>query len=259
MKTFMYGVFTTSQVTRRIAQIILWTTTLLTATALLSGGMSAATARGDTNTDRLWCNATINGLSARMQFDTGASVAAILSNSLARFNLRYVPLPETERRYYPPIVIGKTEPCDFGFGDETHKAELLVCSSPPQFPAAEDTGDGVLGWSNFRSNVIALNVGRSGFSIVPKIPSDTSGYVPFRIDTNETVLTLTTQLNTNQDVRIAVDTGASLGLRLPPGKWKQWKEVHALQPVTVAAFWGQRGTVVAEQGWADKYSIGPLT
>lgn len=80
----MYGVFPTSQVIRRIAQIVLWTAALLTAKAFISVGMSAATTHGDTNPDRLWCNATINGLSARMQFDTGASVAAIHSNSLAR-------------------------------------------------------------------------------------------------------------------------------------------------------------------------------
>lgn len=222
------------------------------------GSSTVATASGDSNTERLWCKVTINGFPARMQFDTGASEALLFSNSLARLHLPFVPFPETERQHYPPIVIGKTEPCHIDFGDGIHKAELFVCKTPPEYPQAEDTGDGVLGWSNFRSNAIVLAVGTSGFRILPNLPSDIAGYIPFRIDTNATVLTLTRQLNTEHGIRILVDTGASLGLRLPLAKWKAWKEAHSTQPVTVTAFWGQRGTEVSEQAWADNYTIGPL-
>ncbi|MEO8427330.1 MAG: PDZ domain-containing protein [Verrucomicrobiota bacterium] len=232
--------------------------TLLLAAALLRVGAPAATLNGDTDPDRLWCKVTINGFPARMQFDTGASEAVLFSNKLARFHLHFVSLPEAERQRYPPIVSGKTEPCDLGLGNETNKAEFFVCNDPPEYLPAEDTGDGVVGWSNLRSNAIALNVGTSGLTILPHLPADIAGYIPFSIDTNATVLTLTRTLNTKRGIRILVDTGASLGLRLPPAKWKQWKEAHPTQPVTVGAFWGQRGTEVSEQGWTDKYTIGPL-
>ena len=195
--------------------------TLLLAAALLRVGAPAATLNGDTDSDRLWCKVMINGFPARMQFDTGASEAVLFSNKLARFHLHFVSLPEAERQHYPPIVSGKTEPCDLGLGNKTNKAEFIVCNNPPEYPPAEDTGDGVLGWSNLRSNAIALNVGTSGLTILPHLPSDIAGYIPFSIDTNATVLTLTRTLNTRRGIRILVDTGASLGLRLPPAKWKR--------------------------------------
>ena len=222
------------------------------------GSSTVAMASGDSNTERLWCKVTINGFPSRMQFDTGASEALLFSNSLARLHLSFVPFPETEQQHYPPIVIGKTGPCHIDFGDDIHNAELFVCKTPPEYPHAEDTGDGVLGWPNFRSNAIALAVGTSGFRILPHLPLDLAGHIPFRIETNATVLTLTGKLNTEHGIRILVDTGASLGLRLPLAKWKAWKEAHPAQPVTVSAFWGQRGTEVSEQAWADNYTIGPL-
>jgi hypothetical protein len=157
------------------------------------------------------------------------------------------------------LVIGKTQRCDIGIGNDIGQAQLLVCSDPPQYAGTGETGDGLIGWSNIESNIMRLDLSRSGLTALRSKPAQLEGYSLFRIDTNSTVLTLTKQLKRNRSVKLVIDTGASGGIRLPEPKWNQWRSSHPDQPATVLAAWGgEGGAQVVETAWADTYTIGPL-
>jgi membrane-associated protease RseP (regulator of RpoE activity) len=58
---------------------------------------------------------------------------------------------------------------------------------------------------------------------------------------------------------VIVDTGAYQGVELCPDRWREWRAMHAKQPITLNAFYFLPvGQVVKEEGWASVLSLGPM-
>jgi C-terminal processing protease CtpA/Prc len=60
--------------------------------------------------------------------------------------------------------------------------------------------------------------------------------------------------------RVFVDTGMTCGVRLSPPLWKEWREKHPGNRVTLETFrYAVGDTMVHEMAWAEKYALGDLT
>lgn len=220
--------------------------------------ISNASAVEETDTNRLWVTAIINGESARLQLDTGTSELVLFSNAVSRLNLSVSPIAETERRLYPPPVIGKTGLCVVGVGFDILKTHFVVIPDPPQDEIGEDIGDGIIGWENIDHNLFRLDLGGDGFSPLEGLPTNLQEYSRFEIDTTNNILSLLRQIDGNHRLVLLVDSGAIGGLRLPMKKWDRWKMAHPAQPVTIVGYLQVSGAHVLETTWAESYTIGPV-
>src|SRR5438874_6455050 len=93
--------------------------------------------------DRLWVEATVNGKSVKLAFDTGATDQFLLPKAAERLGLAFTSAPRDVHLDIGESPTGRTEECELRVGDNTFKTAFGVVETPKML--AVDL-DGVLGW-----------------------------------------------------------------------------------------------------------------
>lgn len=211
------------------------------------------TAQGE---ERLWMEAMINGKSARLAFDTGASHLILFPKGAARLGLTFTNAPKDARVDPGQVPMGMTEECDLQIADTLVRTRFRVVEVPTMLPMATD---GVLGWNPLRENIMKIDAAEGTVTLLAKIPRKATKWVKSRIQTNSPILRLEVTNRSGSPFVITVDTGSKCGVELSRAQWQDWKATHTNRPTTLNAHFNPHtGLVIAEEGWARKLAFGDL-
>ncbi|MGH7975757.1 MAG: hypothetical protein ACREC8_03750, partial [Limisphaerales bacterium] len=121
------------------------------------------------------------------------------------------------------------------------------------------SADGLLGWPAINNNIWLFDVEKDVVTNLLKMPKETIGWTKLLIKTNANFLDLEIPTSDGKIVILAIDTGADVGIRLNPQKWREWKSSHPKQQITLDSYYTPSiGIVVKEESWSDKISIGQV-
>jgi len=186
--------------------------------------------------DWIWLKAKINGKPAKLCFDSGADGFYLWRESAQRLGLAFTEADTNAVLAAGEVPVGWTEICKLSiFGKEVKTRFRVV-----DYPGVFDTSfDGMVGWPNLRNNIIQI---------------DATG-----LDTNSDILALNVPCDNNAASVVLLDTGSEHGLALPRQAWRKWKLEHPAQLTTLNSFFTPaEGLLAKEEGWADRFNLGPL-
>jgi len=207
--------------------------------------------------ERIFIDAKINDQPVRFAFDSGAGVPFLLySETAKKLNLKVTPPSADAKVGAGQVPAGWTDIQTLEILGSTVKTRLAVVEIPPYITSNED---GAVGWPALASNDFSLDCVNHTASPVAAGRKEFRGWVRCRIQTN-TDLTLELPDKGHSREIIALDSGSTHGVELNPQQWLAWKSSHTNQVTTYDAYYTPgSGLVVAEEGWADKISLGKLT
>ena len=200
--------------------------------------------------ERLFVDAKVNGAPVRMAFDSGSESLFLFRSSAERLGLKMSMVKTFFRRH---DYFG-TEKCRVEFWNISIKERVRVWTLP-EFLHPEE--DGMIGWDAVRHKTFEIDALNHTIRFLTQVPNDASLWTRFRIESDYPILVL--QAPTRSGL-IIVDTGSESGIGIPPDSWRQWKQKHPDQPVTLdSAYTPGAGIFVREQAWANDFALGPLT
>lgn len=209
------------------------------------------------NTRVIFPQATINGKSAGLILDTGASSALFTDAGATRLGVK-IALPAGLSSIKLPDNTGLalSEPVRLAVGGETYTAPLLVSAYNM---AADVPIDGSIGWPEVRDNILVFDPTARTVRCMEKLPPETAGWLKLKITPNN-VLVLETTLANGQTGEIAVDTGADYGVALAPEQWQEWRAAHPKATINAdSGFMTSIGSWKAESAFANDVKLGTLT
>ena len=226
------------------------------ATCLFVGVFCLWASTAQATEDRILLDATINGKSASLVFDTGASHLILFRKGAERLGLK-VSVPPQELKVAPgEVPVGTTEECEFALGT-THVRTSFKVFEPPSF--LNMGVDGAVGWQPIRYNIIQIDASRKQARWLANTPPETATWLKFHIRSRSRVLCLEIPGQEDKSAALTVDTGSSCGAALSPELWRAWRAAHTNQPTTLlAGYMPGAGTVVMEESWARELTFGSL-
>jgi len=229
---------------------------LLSATSPVACAMCLWTPTAQASDERIVMDATINGKSARLLFDTGASDLILFRKGAERLGLKVTEPPRDLQAAAGQVPVGTSEECEFVLGTTRTRTSFKVFE-PPSF--LHMGADGAVGWQPLRYNLIQIDAGLKQAKWLANAPPETATWLKFRIRSQARVLCL--EIPGQEETRgvLSVDTGSSCGVALNPERWRAWSTAHTNQPTTLmAGYMPGAGTVVMEESWARELTFGPL-
>jgi hypothetical protein len=214
----------------------------------------ALTAQG--SDERILLNATINGKSARLVFDTGASDLILFRRGAERLGLEVTEPPRDLQVAPGEVPAGRTQECEFVLGI-THTRTSFRVFEPPSF--LHMGVDGAVGWQPIRYNTIQIDASQKTATWLTNAPPEAATWLKFKIRSQSRVLSLEIPAREDKPGVLTMDTGSSCGVALSPEEWRAWRAAHTNQPTTLlAGYMPGAGTVVMEESWAKALTFGPL-
>ena len=218
--------------------------------------------------ERLWVadmnggpwSVKINGVAVAVAIDTGSPVPLIFTDACIRRLGIGLSAPLPDRPVKPGEALGGwSEPFEMDFlGRPEPKRPWPVVKVPSDTISRRDAFDGVLGWPGISEKIFCFDLANRRFGPFDDVPDPVKSMVRFTVLKRDT---LVLELPANPDgIRyLAVDTGASDGILLPPDLWKAWRANHPSAPMTLTLK-SMFGDLLQsrEECWADSYAIGPL-
>lgn len=224
---------------------------------LFAACLSLQAGRGE---NRIWIKAKINGKSAKLAFDTGATVLTLWgTNTAERFGLKVTPPPADFKAPPGQVAIGRTEECSVKIGSVKDRASLAVFYVPSN---ASDAGfDGIIGWFNIDQNsIVRIDAARHRLKFYDALPKEAAGWIELPVRTNATCLALELPADNGATESVQIDTGDTVGAALSTNRWRAWKQAHADEPSTLHLFvMPGSGWTVREEAWADALDLGAFT
>ena len=234
--------------------------TLLSAFFLPFSGVSAGlpafetfTAKMDATGHRFIVPAQINGHPATLAFDTGAETLFLFKPAAERLGLELPKIPSDVLRKNGKFPVVDTRPYDLTIFGKTGKLPIPVAD----FSVGSDV-DGCVGWPQFKNNIFQIDVADGIIRSLSEVPTEARQWTAFRIHRSSDVLCLELPKPNKLGV-IFVDTGSFSGVALNRDRWRAWTNANPHAAKTLLGYYmGGAGTVVAEEAWAENFSIGPL-
>ncbi len=210
-----------------------------------------------TYNDRLIIDAKVNGESVRLGFDTGAEFSILFRRTVKRLGLKVTEPPANAKADPGEVLLGRAEECRFELGNSMTKARFRVFDLPHYL----DPGvDGVLAWADVRDNIVWIAADTKRLSTLTAFPEDIDTWTKWKIQQDSRYLEIRLSLASGKDGTILIDTGSPFGVQLSPQQWKQWRDKHKDQPVSVQAEYTPGiGLRVYEEAWADSLNIGKFS
>ncbi len=207
--------------------------------------------------ERLILDAKINGESVRLGFDTGAEFTVLFRRTAKRLKLNVTEPPANAKADPGEVPMGISEECRFELGDTTTKARFRVFEIPHHL----DPGmDGVLAWADFRDNIVWIAADTNRLSFSTALPENMDRWTKWKIRQDSRYLEIILPLASEKEGTILIDTGSPFGVQLSPQRWKQWRDKHRDQSVSIQAEYTPGiGLKVYEEAWADSLSIGEFS
>ena len=204
---------------------------------------------------RIWINATINGQSVRLVFDTGATHSALSREAVER--LRVKMSDSTMKSRTGSAIAAISEPVDFSYGDLKVKMEFLVLPTPPA-DVSTDEMDGFLSWFPFKDNVLIFSAVTQKAEITDKLPERAEAWSRFK-QIDDRLLGFELPDRNSPHSAIYIDTGSYEGAALHLTLWKKLAAMQTNQPVTmVGNYVPAAGMFFSQTMWADQIVFGPL-
>lgn len=211
--------------------------------------------------DYLVFEAKINGQPVVLAFDTGAEGSMLFRRTAERLKLTVVDPPKAMKESLPPgkVKTGYTELCrlsnlNLGIEMDVRFRVFDVPAEAGAYPL-----DGVIGWPNFKDNILQIDRDSKKIKGLDKLPVDIEKWSKWAIynDPGFQVLLIKVPDATGQEGVICIDTGAPGGVSLSAGRWKDWCDKNEGHSLTVTAYYSPAvGLKVYEERWADNLSIG---
>ncbi len=212
--------------------------------------------RAETETERLWVDAKINGKPVRLAFDTGTEGFVLFRKTAERLGLQVTNAPSDTRLTPGRVKVGLADPCDLTIWGKTISGSFFVFDLPE---GLHEKIDGALGWQPLSKNIFLIDAEKLELRPLDKAPEESTGWPKFRMQTNSDSLIIETTERDGATTAVLVDTGSSYGISLHPRKWREWWATHTNQPATLAAYYRPgAGLVVSKEAWASQISIGSL-
>ena len=104
-------------------------------------------------------DATINGQSVRLAFDTGANAPILYRSAAETLGLAV------------DAASGLTVPCDLGLFGSTDPGERFLVVDPPG-AAAHLEMDGILPWTMLQNNIMGINANAEELAALSKPPEE---------------------------------------------------------------------------------------
>jgi Aspartyl protease len=208
--------------------------------------------------ERIFIAAEINGHPVHLALDTGMGTQFLLTSAAAqKLNLK-VTQPSSAALIGPAhFRVGLTGPQKLDLGSIKIETRFAVADLPGYLTHGLD---GLIGWPALTNNVFSLDCVAHTLSLFTNSVADLAGWLKLRIQSVSGVLGLELPGGENPREILVLDSGATQGVQLAPQKWREWKAAHTNQPLTLEGYYTPgAGIVVAEEGWAGKISLGPLT
>jgi hypothetical protein len=203
------------------------------------------------NQDRIFVEARLNGTAVRMAFDTGADRVCLFKSTAERLGLEMSTVKTLFRRW---DYFG-TEQCTMDFWDISLKGRVRVLAIPPFLHPEED---GLIGWIPVANRILAFDALNLQVRILQELPQDARGWTRLRIESDWRILALKVP-GQGGGGTILIDTGSASGMGIPPAKWREWRQAHAGEPVTLDSLYTPAaGLFAREQAWASEFTLGPL-
>ena len=195
--------------------------------------------------------AKVNGTPGRLFFDTGADRLVLFSAAVERLGLKVSPV----RNLWRQTLYTATEKCTVEFWGFSRRERVAVVSLPAY---VHETGDGVVGWSAVADKVVVFDPLKNTVQFVSEVPKETAQWTKLKLRIWDDILALKVS-DAGRAGIIVLDTGSPSGVGLSARRWREWRESHKSQPVTLDAFYTPgAGLVVREQAWASDFTLGPL-
>jgi hypothetical protein len=207
--------------------------------------------------ERLWVEAKINGQPARLCFDTGTSDLILLRSAAKRLGVAFTEPPTNTVPAPGAISSGISEPCDLTVRKATVRTQFRVADLPDY---VRTDIDGLIGWKAIKGNILKIDAERGSVTALANVPKAARDWIQIPVDGRSDYLQLEVPSDGPERGSIFVDTGWTQGVGLPEKQWSQWESAHALQPLTIKAyFMPGAGVQVKEEGWAKEVALGPIT
>ncbi len=207
--------------------------------------------------ERIIFKAKINGQSVRLAFDTGAEFTILFRQTAKRLKLDVTEPPANAKVGPGQVPVGRTEECRFELGNSIFKARFRVLDLPRHI----DPGmDGILAWANIQDAIVWISADTKRLSTLAALPENMDKWTKWNIRKDSRCLEIKVPLALGKDGTILIDTGGSFGVELTPQRWKQWRDKHRDQPVSVRADYTPGiGIKIHEVAWADSLNIGKFS
>ena len=207
--------------------------------------------------ERIIFEAKINGESVRLAFDTGSEVTFLFRRTVKRLKLDVTEPPANAKVDPGKVPMGISEECRFELGNSITKARFRVFDLPQHI----DPGmDGVLAWANIWDTILWISADTKRLSTLTALPENMDKWTKWNIRKDSRYLEIKLPLASGKDGTILIDTGSPFGVQLTPQRWKQWRDKHRDQPVSVRAEYTPGiGLKVYEEAWADSLNIGKFS
>ncbi|MDB6028175.1 MAG: pdz domain [Verrucomicrobiales bacterium] len=223
-----------------------------TALLLMLVGLTA-TAQ-ERNEQRIRMDATINGKTAHLIYDTGASTLILFAKGATRLGLSFTNAPKDVPAKPGVVAFGTTELCDWAIGNSHGRESFPIVEIPAMLHLS---ADGVIGWGAVNSNITLIDAGLGTVTCFAKLPPETATWIQCKLRTNFYTMQFESSASTDAPYNILVDTGASGGVELSEEKWQSWKKAHKNDPMTLMAHYTPHaGLVITEEAWAKELSFG---
>lgn len=208
--------------------------------------------------ERIFLDAKINGQPVRLAVDTGTATQFLLTSAAAqKLNLKVTQAP-ADARIGPGLArVGWTGLQKLDFGSTNIETRFAVADLPGYLALHLD---GVIGWPALTNNVFSLDCVDHTLSLFTNSVADLAGWLKFRIQDGSGQLAFELPSGGKLMKAVFLDTGSTFGVQLAPQRWREWETVRKNQALTLEGYYTPgAGIVVAEEGWANKISLGTLT
>jgi TPR repeat protein len=209
--------------------------------------------------DYLLIDVTVNGYPLILALDTGAENFFLFRKTAERLDLTVIDSPDDTEVAPGKVKPGHTEKCRLSIIDIDFEADtyFYVLDLPPDSGAPPV--DGVIGWQNFKDNIIRIDGDMKRFKFIKKLPDDIVAWSKWAIYDDSSFATLLIKVPdvTGQEGIVLIDTGNPYGISLNAQRWMDWRDNNEDRPYTLSASYTPAvGLKVHEERWADKLAIG---
>ena len=210
--------------------------------------------------ERIGVDATINGKSARLAFDTGTSGALVLFKQGAeRLGVTFTNPPADYHPAPGEVAVGVTEETELTLWGTTNVTCFNVFDIPNSITNLITDFDGVIGWGEVNDNSLFIDAAAHSVKLLDYVPAEANAWTKVLLRSESSILTLELPGKDGKEMLVALDTGDVQGITLSRQMWDEWKAGRTNQPVTLTAYYTPgAGLVATEEMWAKEFRLGPL-
>lgn len=196
---------------------------------------------------RIMLNARVNDQPVRLLIDTRSDRTVLFAHAARRIGVEWT--PPTEEPTPGRMAAGRSKNTRF----DTGSGPISFSFNVVDLPQYEREGiDGVLSWTNLKSQILFLDGERRQFATIGAIPEWAKDWPQYPIKPGTSGLIMQTG-----EADILIETGNGAGLRLGTKQWEKWIGKHGDMPYSLKAYsLPPKGLMVDKLYYAKHFAAG---